>query len=109
MTTMTLGQTLGLPDDHVPYACPGEHENPGCMFCDGGLTACGTCGGLEGGMPTQCPGRAMTGDEADAVYAGALDFRAGEWVRTHSRYAPGWTQTDEGRKVYAEAEVTGRG
>jgi len=67
-------------DDHVNYVCDGEHyENYGCMFCDGGLGACVVCKAFEGATPDDCPGRPMTREESDAVYAGELNYRAGEW------------------------------
>lgn len=30
-------------------------------------------------MPTDCPGRRMTADEQDEVYAERLDFKRGKW------------------------------
>lgn len=44
-----------------------------------GLAHCKVCGGAEGSLPTDCPGRLMTAEEQDEVYAGARDFRAGFW------------------------------
>ena len=38
------------------------------------LGLCKICGGAEGSMPTNCPGRRLTGDELDAIFAGRLDF-----------------------------------
>ena len=47
-------------------------------ICDTGgevvLSLCRICGGAEGAMPTNCPGRKLTGDELDAIYSGKLDF-----------------------------------
>jgi hypothetical protein len=92
----SMGEALGLVDDHVDYVCEAEHEGH-CMFCDGGLRACTVCDGLEGAMPTQCPGVRMTWRQADDVHRGRLDFRAGRWwVGLTSRYAPGWVTTWEG-------------
>jgi len=50
-------------------------ECVGCFLCDGGLALCETCGGLEASLPTHCPGRVMTENEADAVFSGLLDYR----------------------------------
>lgn len=72
---------------HVAATCSGRHCD-GCMFCVGGLWACDVCGGLEGGMPSTCPGRAMDADTADAVYKGLKDFRDGAWVDEPSRFSP---------------------
>lgn len=44
------------------------------MFCDGGLFACSVCSSFEGATTTECPGRQMTPEERDAVYAGDIDF-----------------------------------
>jgi len=45
-----------------------------------GLAFCRTCGGTEGSIPTECPGRQMLTPEADRVYAGSLDFVNGAWT-----------------------------
>lgn len=71
---------------HVPYECHCDRTH--CMFCDGGLFACDVCGSFEGATTTFCPGRAMTKDEADAVYAGDLDYRDGQWVQGPSTQTP---------------------
>lgn len=63
------------PVMHEAYDC----DYMACMFCDGGLFACTVCGAFEGATPDDCPGRLMTADESDAVYAGQLNYRAGEW------------------------------
>ncbi|HZA73350.1 MAG TPA: HD domain-containing protein [Propionibacteriaceae bacterium] len=100
---------------HVEYVCPGEHEDGGwsCQFCAGGLFSCTRCGSFEGATTTHCPGRQMTKEESDAVYAGRLDFRreapeslegpnSGMWVLVGSPHTPnrGW----ESRKVMAEID-----
>lgn len=71
---------------HVAIVCNGCER--GCMFCEGGLFGCQVCGGLEGAMPTECPGRQMTTDESDRVYAGNLDFVDGRWQHAISRATP---------------------
>ena len=97
----TMYELLGLTEDHVEVVCKGCER--GCMFCEGGLWACDTCGGLEGAMPTQCPGRAMSMTLVDDVYAGRLDFRRGAWQPgLASIHSPGWYWMPEGRS-YAEA------
>lgn len=68
--------------DHVPYDC--KCHRAGCMFCDGGLFACDLCDSFEGATTTHCPKRKMTQAERDAVYAGTLDFRNGEWISAPS-------------------------
>lgn len=56
--------------------------------CAGGQCYCSTlfmcarCGGVEGSLPTDCPGDRMTAEEANAVYEGDLNFIRGPgWVR----------------------------
>lgn len=79
---------------HVAYVCDKDHENGGwtCQFCAGGLFACTRCDSFEGATTTHCPGARMTAEEHDAVYAGELDYRAGEWVKVGSPHTPnrGW-------------------
>lgn len=45
-----------------------------------GLAHCQVCNGGEGSLPTHCPGRRMTEQEEDDVYAGHLNFKDGNWV-----------------------------
>jgi hypothetical protein len=50
------------------------------------LSYCDVCGGAEGSLPTLCPGRRLTPEESDAIYAGELNFThgpmsgAGWWI-----------------------------
>lgn len=69
--------------EHVDYVCTVQHENGGwtCQFCAGGLFACSVCGAFEGATPDECPGVKMTEMQTDQVYAGVLNYRAGEWRR----------------------------
>lgn len=46
---------------------------------DDGLAHCKVCGGGEGSLPTECPGRRMTAEEQDKVYGLHLDFNRGQW------------------------------
>jgi hypothetical protein len=66
---------------------PVEHTDVGCScygerICDSccGLYVCKFCGGAEGGLPSECPRVRLTGDQHDSVYAGLLNYIAGEWV-----------------------------
>lgn len=46
------------------------------------LFCCRTCGGVEGSLPTDCPGEWMDGPTQQAVYAEELNFtRQHGWVR----------------------------
>lgn len=38
------------------------------------LSLCKICGGAEGAMPTNCPGRPLTTEELDLIQIGELDF-----------------------------------
>jgi len=58
------------------------------MFCEGGLFGCEICGGLEGGMPTHCPGESMDYDREQEVYRGEVDFKDGAWIKSASIYSP---------------------
>lgn len=64
--------------DHVWYKCDGNHEGI-CIHCDGGIKSCAVCNGSEGVLTTECPGRPMTDEQIDEVYAGRLDFKKGQW------------------------------
>lgn len=44
------------------------------------LACCRRCGGVEGALPTDCPGVRMTLQQADDVYSGRDDYRDGQWV-----------------------------
>lgn len=61
---------------------------PGCMFCDGGLFVCTVCLGMEGSLPTFCPGTKMTLEQRNSVYDGELDFQDGHWVAGVSLWSP---------------------
>ncbi len=67
------------------------------MFCEGGLALCTVCRAGEGQLTEDCPGRVMTDEEADAVYAGLLDYR---------RSQGGWTTWTRSREAAAREQVT---
>lgn len=71
---MSIGQ-------HTWYVCPPGCEKPACWFCEGGLSACTACGGLEGSLPTHCPGDSVDVFTLNKVYGGEIDFVNGTWVR----------------------------
>lgn len=48
-----------------------------CVVCC--LFICKVCNGAEGSLATECPGRRITSEEGDAIYAGTLDFVEGQW------------------------------
>lgn len=67
------------------------HENcqePHCSVCNGGIAICKVCGGVEGCLPTECPGERMSNDLSDQVYAGEKDFVGGAWVDKASENCP---------------------
>ncbi len=45
-----------------------------------GLFQCACCGAAEGELPTECPGKRMTGQQKADVFGGLADFRDGVWV-----------------------------
>jgi hypothetical protein len=61
-----------------------------------GLLHCKICNGGEGSLPSECPGRRMTEEEDNDVYAGTLDYRQGQWVRRAARcpFCGQWTYVD---------------
>ena len=63
---------------HDLYKCQCDGERF-CVYCDGGLASCNICHGGEATLPTECPGRAMTAEEMDAVMNRGLDFVGGKW------------------------------
>lgn len=96
-SAVTFEESGHVAIDHSPKTCTDYAEGRACMFCDGGLFACARCGSFEGATTTHCPGRKMTADQHDAVYAGTLDFRrkadgSGWWVAVGSPHTPnkGW-------------------
>ena len=61
------------------------HENcekQSCPYCDGGLFLCTICGGFEGSLTTECPGKQMTEYQEQSVCNGFVDFKNGRWVCT---------------------------
>lgn len=50
-----------------------------CNICDGGLLLCTICNAAERELPTDCPGRAMTKDELEAVGDGKIDYKDDRW------------------------------
>ena len=68
-----------MASGHVAYVCTKDH-NYGCAYCDGGLFLCTKCMGLEGSLPTDCPGVKMSMETADEVYGRGVDYIKGKWV-----------------------------
>jgi hypothetical protein len=84
---------IGMPGwryrgGHVAYVCPGRHSHSSCMWCDGGLFYCQHCHSFEGATTTHCSGELMTADQADAVYAGRLDYQDGRWITGQASLIP---------------------
>lgn len=55
-----------------------KHENcqrAHCEICDGGLARCTVCGGMEGSLLPECPGRWLSVKEDEENYK---KFLAGE-------------------------------
>ena len=60
-----------------------DHGAPSTILDRNGevvLSLCKVCGGAEGAMPTDCPGRALSEQQLDDIYAGRLDYRGDVWV-----------------------------
>lgn len=89
---------------HTWYAC--SETCNGCMFCDGGLSACTVCGGFEGTLTEHCAGNKLPEFTLDKVYAGELDFVNGAWVRPSSLIARMRGKTvAEARELWEEVAV----
>jgi hypothetical protein len=56
-------------------------QRPHCPICDGGLSHCTACGGMEGSLPSECPKFRMNFALQDAIYAQDVDYLEGRWVR----------------------------
>lgn len=53
--------------EHVRAICTGAEDcPPTCNVCQ--LFLCAVCGGFEGSLLPECPGRRLTEDEHDANY-----------------------------------------
>jgi hypothetical protein len=74
--------------EHTRYIC--KCYRVGCQFCDGGLFSCTVCGCLEGSLPTECPGVDVWREKGEAIYAGEIDFRNGQWVEGPSVCSPAY-------------------
>lgn len=92
--------------EHVWYTCDCYRSDapPGCMFCEGGLGACTVCGGMEGSLPTHCPGAEMGRFTEQKVYTTDLDFVNGAWVRNPRKDYVFW-MSKEIREHGATGEV----
>lgn len=62
---------------HSYFEC--KCQSPGCMFCDGGLGWCTVCGGFEGTLSHECPGKEMHGWQKSGVWRGVLEYAGGQW------------------------------
>lgn len=72
-----MGTVLELAKHHWARCVDCE----GCVLCNGGLSVCTVCGGAEGTLPTDCPGKPMSWDTGQQVYEGLIDYRRGQgWI-----------------------------
>ena len=62
---------------HTQVECKDPDCGGMCNACC--LAMCAVCRGVEGSLPTECPGREMTEQEQTQVYEGALDYSGGRW------------------------------
>jgi len=63
---------------HVEMPCNDPDCGGTCFACT--LSWCRVCGGAEGSLSSECPGRQLTQKEADAIYAKTLDYINGTWI-----------------------------
>lgn len=81
-----IGNTTDNPEflksEHVFVTAKTCACNSGmCPVCDGGLSICIRCGGAEGSLPTNCPGKTMGYEIEQQVYNKEQDYINGKWVR----------------------------
>lgn len=76
--------------DHVEIVCTDPDCGPACYFCDDGLFGCSVCGSREGATTTHCSKKMMTGEQANLVYAGKLNYRGGVWLQECSEHSPAY-------------------
>lgn len=79
---------------HKFHRC--ECGEPGCMYCEGGLCYCTTCGGGEGSLTEDCPQVRMTEEQERLVYEGVVDFR---------RKLGGWTSWTRAKEMVARGQL----
>jgi hypothetical protein len=87
MLTMSF-EALDLPSK--AHDLHTKCDDDTCIVCLGGLSLCSVCGGAEAALPTDCPGRRMTGDELYAIQARLLDVRGSCFVTLKD----GWPSGD---------------
>lgn len=56
-----------------------EHVEDPEVASEMGLCLCTVCGGIEGALPSHCPGTKMTHEQLDAVYRNQINFVNGKW------------------------------
>jgi hypothetical protein len=64
-----------------------KHQNCeiiNCYICDGGLADCEICNCAEASLPTDCPGRKVSGELQDKIMDGDLDFIDGHWKKNQN-------------------------
>lgn len=72
-----IAATVPVPHEKSKSTCKGDCGG-GCHDCT--LFSCEHCGGIEGGMTSECPRTRLTMEQINQVYAGNLNFLCGEWV-----------------------------
>ena len=68
--------------DHKLYKT-GDSDAPDAIKDRNGevvLALCRVCGGVEGSLPSDCPGKKMSSLDMDMVYEGLKDFKDDEWI-----------------------------
>ena len=71
----------------MDYTCIREDCGGTCFGCT--LGVCKGCGQYEGGLATECPGVRISEEQAQAIYAGKIDFKDGKWITPLSGVAQG--------------------
>jgi hypothetical protein len=96
---------VALATEHEWNECDRDDCYP-CMWCEGGLAYCVRCGAFEGATTTDCPREPVGEGRWQDVYAGLVDYRAGEWRAECSRHTPAYWSTPAGRAEIEQARTT---
>lgn len=64
--------------EHTWFKCNGKHDRH-CIFCDGGLSMCTVCGGIESSLTSECVGHKLSEEILDSVYKEGKDYHHGQW------------------------------
>lgn len=101
-----LSDTVPVGHSNEACSCSRSSEYTTLCYRCQGLFVCRYCGGVEGAITSECPRERIKGDGIDRIYAGELNYIAGQWIhgsiseRTGKNDMPCWCGT-----IHHEKEV----